>query len=91
MSAMICGPAGQPGDVSVMSICTTPSVDADVVDETEVDDVQIELRILHLAQRELDLIGAGRRLIARRGAAARRARAASAIGRWVVRVGSARS
>ena len=59
-SPVICGPAGQPGDVSVMSIWTSdPSTD-DLVDEAQIDDVQIELRVLHFAKGELHLIG-GRR------------------------------
>ena len=54
---MICGPAGQPGDVSVMLIVDVTTVDGDLVDEAEVDDVEIELGVFDFAQRELDLIG----------------------------------
>ena len=42
--------AGHPGVVAVMIIRTAPSIDGDVVDEAEIDDVVTELGIDHNAQ-----------------------------------------
>lgn len=52
-SFTISGPDGQPGDVRLMHVI---ALDADLVDEAEVEDVQVELGVLHLAQGELDLV-----------------------------------
>ena len=46
--------AGHPGVVAVMVMRTAPSIDRDVVDEAEIDDVVTELGIDHDAQRVPD-------------------------------------